>query len=101
MSANPLPLAPLTGSLSASSPAPAALATGPDFAQLLQNAVAAVNEAQNTAQQQVQAFTSGASEVSLEEVMVSVQKANLSLQGMIAVRNKLVEAYKDISNLPL
>ena len=26
-------------------------------------------------------------------------KANLSLQGMIAVRNKLVDAYKDITNI--
>jgi len=32
---------------------------------------------------------------------VSLQKANLSLQGMIAVRNRLVEAYKDITNLPV
>jgi flagellar hook-basal body complex protein FliE len=32
-------------------------------------------------------------------VIISLQKANLSLQGMIAVRNKLVEAYKEVTNL--
>jgi flagellar hook-basal body complex protein FliE len=33
--------------------------------------------------------------------MLSAQKANLSLQGMIAVRNRMVEAYKEITSLPV
>jgi flagellar hook-basal body complex protein FliE len=37
--------------------------------------------------------------MSLEEVMTSLQKANVAFQGMIAVRNKLVEAYRDVTNL--
>jgi flagellar hook-basal body complex protein FliE len=37
--------------------------------------------------------------MTLEEVMVSLQKANLSFQAMIAVRNRLVEAYKEVTNL--
>jgi flagellar hook-basal body complex protein FliE len=28
-----------------------------------------------------------------------LQKANLSLQGMIAVRNRLVDAYKEVTSL--
>jgi len=46
-----------------------------------------------------QAFQLGAKDMSLEEVMVSLQKANVAFQGMIAVRNKLVEAYRDVTNL--
>jgi len=72
---------------------------GKDFATALQNAVLAVNQAQNNAQSNVQDFSSGKSGMSLEEVMVSVQKANLSFQAMIAVRNRLVEAYKEVTNL--
>jgi hypothetical protein len=37
------------------------------------------------------------SDTSLEDVIVSLQKANLSLQGMIAVRNRLVDAYKEVT----
>lgn len=72
-----------------------------DFQSILTQAVREVNQAQNSAQAKVQQFSTGESNMTLEEVMVSLQKANLSLQGMIAVRNRLVDAYKDITNLPV
>jgi flagellar hook-basal body complex protein FliE len=33
--------------------------------------------------------------------MIAVQKADLSLRTMVEVRNKLVDAYKDIMNMPV
>ena len=78
---------------------PAVNDAGQDFAGALQNALQSVNQAQNTAQANVQDFTAGSKDMTLEEVMVSVQKANLSFQTMIAVRNRLVEAYKEVTNL--
>ena len=72
---------------------------GVDFSAALKNAIENVNTAQNSAQAKAQSFATGASDTSLEDVIVSLQKANLSLQGMIAVRNKLVEAYKEVTNL--
>jgi flagellar hook-basal body complex protein FliE len=39
--------------------------------------------------------------MSLEEVMISLQKANIAFQGMIKVRNRLVEAYKEVASLQL
>ena len=77
----------------------AAAAGGVDFSTLLRDAVRDVNSAQNTAQSQAQAFQLGDRSVSIEQVMISMQQASLSFQGMIAVRNKLVEAYREISNL--
>ncbi len=73
--------------------------TGVDFGAVLKEAVQQVSDAQNTAQSKAQAFQMGAKDMSLEEVMVSLQKANVAFQGMIAVRNKLVEAYRDVTNL--
>ena len=70
-----------------------------DFQNLLQNAIRAVNEAQNEAQVKAQSFSTGDSNMSLEEVMVSMQQANVAFQGMIAVRNRLVEAYREVINL--
>jgi flagellar hook-basal body complex protein FliE len=72
---------------------------GVDFKTILQNAIADVSDAQNNAQAKVQAFSTGDSSMSLEEVMVSLQKANISFQGMLAVRNRLVDAYKEVTNL--
>ncbi len=71
----------------------------PDFQDVLKKAVLSVNEAQNSAQAKVQSFSTGESNMTLEEVMVSMQKANLSFQTMIAVRNRLVDAYKEVTNL--
>lgn len=72
---------------------------GADFKSLLKNAIEDVSNAQNAAQAKVQAFSTGESNMSLEEVMISLQKANLSFQGMLAVRNRLVEAYNSVTNL--
>jgi flagellar hook-basal body complex protein FliE len=88
------------GNLNAAAPV-APVGDGVDFQSILTQAVREVNQAQNSAQAKVQQFSTGESSMTLEEVMVSLQKANLSLQGMIAVRNRLVEAYKDITNLPV
>jgi len=75
------------------------LEDGSDFQSVLRKAVLEVNAAQNSAQAKVQAFSTGESNMTLEEVMVSLQKANLSFQTMIAVRNRLVDAYKEVTNL--
>ena len=76
-----------------------AASNGVDFSAVLKNAIENVNTAQKSAQAKAQSFSTGASDTSLEDVIVSLQKANLSLQGMIAVRNRLVEAYKEVTNL--
>jgi len=67
----------------------------------LEKAVREVSDAQNTAQAKAQAFQMGSKDMSLEEVMISLQKANVAFQGMIAVRNKLVDAYKEVTNLQI
>jgi len=72
-----------------------------DFSSLLQQSLASVNNTQQTAGKMVEAFESGASNVSLAQVMVETQKANVSFQAALQVRNKLVEAYKDVMNMPM
>jgi flagellar hook-basal body complex protein FliE len=72
-----------------------------NFQEALVRAIRQVNEEQNLAQANVQKFALGENNVSLEDVMISLQKANLSFQTMIAVRNRLVDAYKEVTNLQL
>jgi flagellar hook-basal body complex protein FliE len=37
--------------------------------------------------------------VSLEETMVSIQKAQIGFQAALHVRNRMVQAYSDIMNM--
>lgn len=81
-------------------PASAAQAAdGTNFGDALQNALAEVSAAQKDAQQMAKSFSAGDPNVNLQEVMVNLQKANLSFQQMTQVRNKLVSAYQDIMNM--
>lgn len=79
----------------------AAATGGADFAAALKNAIDEVNQAQQSAQQMTQDFAAGNSNVNLQDVMVNLQKANLSFQQMVQVRNKLVTAYQDMMNTPV
>lgn len=72
---------------------------GVDFSQALKSAIDQVSQAQQQAQQMTQDFASGQSNVNLQDVMINLQKANLSFQQMVQVRNKLVSAYQDIMNM--
>ncbi|MCC6916487.1 flagellar hook-basal body complex protein FliE [Nitrosomonas sp.] len=70
-----------------------------DFGQLLKSAVDQVNSVQQTASQLSQEFVRGNQDVELHDVMISLQKANVSFQSMIQVRNRLVTAYQEIMNM--
>lgn len=75
--------------------------SGADFSAALRKAIDEVNQAQQSAQQMTQDFATGNSDVNLQDVMVNLQKANISFQQMVQVRNKLVSAYHDIMNMPV
>lgn len=77
----------------------AAPADGPDFSQVLKSTIDQVNAAQQQAHKISEDFSSGQSNVNLQDVMINLQKANLSFQQMVQVRNKLVSAYHDIMNI--
>ncbi|WP_374338144.1 flagellar hook-basal body complex protein FliE [Methyloversatilis sp.] len=72
---------------------------GADFGEALKNAIEQVNAAQTEAREMSEGFISGSSEANLQDVMIASQKASLSFQQMVQVRNKLVNAYQDIMNM--
>ena len=86
-------------SLAAGSEATPAQTEGGDFASLLKASLDQANGAQQDATNLVKAFEQGDPNANLQEVMVSLQKANLSFQTMVQVRNKLVSAYHEIMNM--
>lgn len=70
-----------------------------DFSEILKQSVNKVNESQMDAKKLADAFQAGDPGVQVSEVMVALQKSNVSFQAMLQVRNKLVSAYQEIMNM--
>lgn len=88
-------------SIAAGSSVPEVPAEGIDFGYVLKQAINDVNEKQQVASNLKATFEAGDKTMNLAEVMVASQKASVSFQGLLQVRNKLVEAYKDVMNMPM
>ncbi|AXW87619.1 flagellar hook-basal body complex protein FliE [Lonsdalea britannica] len=69
------------------------------FADEMKSALGKISEQQTTARAQAQKFELGEEGVALNDVMVDLQKASISMQMGIQVRNKLVSAYQEIMNM--
>lgn len=72
-----------------------------DFSQALKASLDQVNQAQTNAETLGKNFVMGDDSVSLSDVMISGQKANIAFQATVQVRNKLVSAYQDIMNMQI
>jgi flagellar hook-basal body complex protein FliE len=74
--------------------------SGPsEFASLLSKGIDQVNQTQQRAGQMEEAFQRGTPGVELSQVMVEMQKANVSFRAVTEVRNRLVSAYQEIMNM--
>lgn len=72
-----------------------------DFQSMIQRGIDQVNENQKIAGDLARRFEQGEQGIDLPEVMIAMQKSSVSFQAMTQVRNKLVEAYKDVMNMPV
>jgi flagellar hook-basal body complex protein FliE len=68
------------------------------FGQQLENAVSGVDVEQQGAQYKVNSMLSGGG-TDVHDAMIAVQKADLSFQLMLQVRNKVVQAYQEIERM--
>jgi flagellar hook-basal body complex protein FliE len=69
-------------------------AGGSSFGNLLNEAIQQVNDVEKGSQGELQKFLSN--ETDLHSVMIALEKADLSFQTMMQVRNKIVQAYQEI-----
>lgn len=74
---------------------------GVNFSELLGQSVSAVNETQKTSGDLKTRFEMGDQGVSMVDIAVASEKARISFTAMTEVRNKLVEAYKDVMSMPV
>ena len=79
--------------------AQAAPAQGSEFSQLVKESLETVNDRQQKAVALAEAFERGDNNVDLTRVMVEMQKARVSFEAAYQVRNKLIEAYREVMNM--
>lgn len=73
---------------------------GTSFSNVLSDAISKVNDSEVNANNKIESLVKG-EDVEMHEVMLAMQESVLSLQALIEVRNKTVEAYQEISKLQL
>lgn len=73
-------------------------AAATSFSETLNNSLATVNNMQAEKSSMIQAFASGETQ-NVHELMITMQKAGLAVNLTSAVRNKVLEAYRELSRL--
>ena len=75
--------------------------SGADFAQLLSQAVGNVNGLQQASSSLASRLDMGDTSVTLSDTVIAREKAGVAFEATVQVRNKLVEAYKEIMSMPV
>ena len=70
------------------------------FAKLMMNEVQNVNSMQMNANEGVHTLLTGG-DVNEAEVLTAVQKADLAFRMLLQVRNKLIEAYREVQQIQI
>jgi len=71
---------------------------GPGFSDLLKNAVESVNTMQHEAGRLEDAVANGEN-VNIHQAVIAGEKAGLSFQLLMQVRNKMIDAYQEVMRM--
>ena len=81
-------------------PAQASETPAKTFTEVLKTSIGEVNRLQHETDGAIQALVSG-KEKNVHEVMVAMEKASLSLELLVQVRNKVIAAYDEIKRMQI
>lgn len=73
----------------------------PSFGDLMTQAVNKVNDVQKNSSAMAEAYERGVAGVDITDVMIASQKSSVAFQATVQVRNKLIDAYRDVMNMPI
>jgi flagellar hook-basal body complex protein FliE len=94
------PLGPLGGSTQPGSGGAAPAPGEPTFGDMLKEALQEVNQAQAQAEGEARNLMTGEN-ADMHSAILAVQKADVSFQMMMAVRSKLIDAYREVMRMPM
>ncbi|HEX5678767.1 MAG TPA: flagellar hook-basal body complex protein FliE [Alcanivorax sp.] len=69
------------------------------FSEALQSSLERINQMQMESGEKARAFQAGEPGVSLHDTMITSQKASIAFEMGVQMRNRLVNAYKDVMNM--
>lgn len=72
--------------------------TGESFGNILKDSIEKVNKIQTEADRAIEGLASGEVK-NVHETMIAIEKANLSFNMMLQVRNKLLAAYEEVMRM--
>jgi flagellar hook-basal body complex protein FliE len=79
--------------------APAGAAGGEDFGSLLREAVGSFATQARQTEARTQAFTAGRAE--LVDVVTAVAETEVTLETLVSVRDRMIQAYEEIMKMPI
>ena len=68
------------------------------FSDMLASAFEKASLAENKASQAAQRFAEGDTNLGIHEVVILAEKANISLRYAVALKNKVLDAYRELMN---
>jgi flagellar hook-basal body complex protein FliE len=74
-------------------------ASGPSFGAMLKDALNSVTEAGQKSDSQTRAMVAGKAD--MVDVVTAVSETEVAVETMVAVRNKVIEAYQSIMTMPI
>mgnify|MGYP000855177615 FL=1 len=95
------PIAPIAADITpvGAANSPAAAGT-PSFGQVLERAFGALNAQINEADRLAVALAAG-EDVDLHQVMIALETASIGLQAALQIRNRALEAYREVMSMPI
>ncbi|MEI7037468.1 flagellar hook-basal body complex protein FliE [Fulvimonas yonginensis] len=93
-------IAPVSGALPAPEFAPRPVRPTADFSRLVGEGLGALNTSLNAGDQALRAMAAGEA-IPLHDVMIAMERARLDLQFAVEVRNRVVEAYQQLTQMQL
>lgn len=93
-------IASVSGELPVPELAPRAIGPASDFSRVLGDGLGALNTSLNASDQALRAMAAGEA-IPLHDVMIAMERARLDLQFAVEVRNRMVEAYQQLTQMQL
>ena len=72
---------------------------GPDFGQMVKQAIGSVVEAGKKSDTQSQAMAAG--KANIVDVVTAVTETEVAIEAMVSVRDKVIQAYEELMRMPI
>ncbi len=99
MAIDPLSIQTTTSAVAGAAPAATTTTAAAGFSDSLNKMLAAVDQTSNAANSAVADMVTGNGDV--HSAMIALQRAEMTLQLTVQIRNKLVQAYQDVMRMPI